>query len=207
MRGEQSIRGSGTVAKPKPAERARRSITPKGREEFLAALAAGWSVQAAADRAGWQRSRFYALRDVDEAFAQEWEEAIEAGCDVLEDALRTAASDGWDEETYDGEGALIRRTRRRDPRLNERLLERRRPTERAAVNVQVAAITVEQDAAAQARLFAKLADIGLVRRDVVDVEATELRELEAGVPPEERRSPGASRDPVRTSPPPRKDAS
>ena len=71
-----------------------------------------------------------------------------------------------------------------------------------SVNVQVAAITVEQDAAAQARLFAKLADIGLVRRDVVDVEATELRELEAGVPPEERRNPASSRDPVRTSPSP-----
>ncbi len=93
---------------PTALERRRRPITAKGRETFLAALAAGWSVQAAADRAGWHRSRFYALRESDESFAQEWDEAIEAGCDVLEDALRVAASEGWDELTFDGKDVLIR---------------------------------------------------------------------------------------------------
>jgi len=149
---------------PLPAQR-RRGITPKMRETFLAALAAGWSVEHAAQRAGRSRRRFYELRERDEQFAEEWDAAIEAGCDVLEDALRIAASEGWDEETYDGEGELIRRTRRRDPRLNRDLLERRRPTERAATGPTV--------------LILQTSFPGVRRADLT-LEAEELPALEAG---------------------------
>ncbi len=86
------------VKPPTSLERRRRAITPKGRETFLAALSAGWSVQAAADRAGWHRSRFYALREADESFVAEWDAALEAGADVLEDALFIAATQGSSEE-------------------------------------------------------------------------------------------------------------
>jgi hypothetical protein len=164
---------------PERSVRRRRPITAKGRREFLACLAAGWSVQAGADRAGWHRSRFYAFRDADGAFAAEWDDAVEAGCDVLEDALRIAASEGWDEETYDGEDVLIRRTRRRDPRLNRDLLERRRPTERAAAGPVTLII---------ATAFPGARPSG----DVISLEAHEVRELpqeaasvEAGPPPED----------------------
>lgn len=70
-----------------------------------------------------------------------------------------------------------------------------------AVSVQVGVVTIEQDAATQARLFAKLRAIGLVARDVVDVEAVEVRELGTVPPPEEAKesrlpygdTPGVSR--------------
>ncbi len=71
-----------------------------------------------------------------------------------------------------------------------------------AVQVQVAAITVEQDAATQARILAKLRAIGLVGGNVVDVEADELVALPEAPVPEESRSPlTAVSLPSRVSPP------
>jgi hypothetical protein len=107
--------------RPLPAERRRRKIPPNAREAFLEALAAGWSVTHAAERAGYARQRFYELRERDNSFEMAWEEALEAGLERLEDELVRRAT-GYDEEVFDGEGKLIRRVRKYDtPALVARL--------------------------------------------------------------------------------------
>lgn len=76
------------------------------------------------------------------------------------------------------------------------------------VNVQLTAVTVEHDAATQARLFEKLRQVGLVRADA-DVVEGEARELDVeggvpesvGVPSSVRRSSG-SPAPAETEPQP-----
>jgi hypothetical protein len=111
----------------KARERQPRAISGKDRDCFLEAVAHGWSVTAAAQRAGHPRSTFYLLRDRDEEFKAAWAEAIEAGTEVLEDEARRRAVDGYDEETFDGEGQLLRRVRRYDSPLLQLLLRGRRP--------------------------------------------------------------------------------
>ena len=102
-------------------------MTKPKRELFLEALRAGWTVANAATRSGFARQRFYELRESDETFAQEWDEAIESGTQVLEDELHRRAMEGWDEETFDGDGALMRRVRRYSPALLIFSLKARKP--------------------------------------------------------------------------------
>jgi hypothetical protein len=127
-----------------PAERRRRNpaIQPEAREAFLEALAAGWSVTHAARRAVVDRQRFYELRDADEAFADQWDEALEAGTHVLEDEALRRAVEGYDEDTVDGGGNLIRRVRRYDSALLQTLLKGRLPRYREGANVNVTVPTV-----------------------------------------------------------------
>ena len=110
-----------------PAHRRRSSITPKDRRAFLEALEAGWSVKNAAERTTHKRQAFYKLRDGDEAFAAEWAEAWTAGTATLEDEARRRAVDGYDEETFDGKGELLRRVHRYSDALMHRLLAARDP--------------------------------------------------------------------------------
>lgn len=55
------------------------------KEKFLAAMVEGYSVTAAASRAGVHRRTVYLHRDGD--FRREWDEALEQGCDYLEDLM------------------------------------------------------------------------------------------------------------------------
>ena len=65
--------------RPGPPQRRRRPrINATERKEFLDALRAGWTVTHAAKRTGRDKRRFYGLREVDEAFAAEWDDALEA---------------------------------------------------------------------------------------------------------------------------------
>lgn len=127
-----------------PAERRRRNpaVPANARTGFLEALAAGWSVTHAAGRAGVPRQRFYELRDVDEPFAEQWDEALEAGTHVLEDEALRRAVEGYDEDTIDGDGKLIRRVRRYDSALLQTLLKGRLPRYREGANVNVTVPTV-----------------------------------------------------------------
>ena len=78
--------------------------TPKKRKAFLTALATGASVSAACCAAKFGRRRAYDWRDADEAFAAEWEDALEAGTDLMEDEMRRRAVEGVDEPRFhDGE--------------------------------------------------------------------------------------------------------
>jgi hypothetical protein len=92
----------------------------------LEALAAGWSVTHAAQRAGVARQRLYERRRADERFAAAWEEALEQGTDALEDEARRRAVDGWDEPVFQ-RGELVGHVRRYDSRLLEMLLRARDP--------------------------------------------------------------------------------
>src|SRR5512135_3384608 len=70
--------------------------TPKKKKAFLAALAAGSSVGAACHAAAMCRSVAYAWRDDNADFRDEWDAAIEAGTDELEDEARRRAMNGSD---------------------------------------------------------------------------------------------------------------
>jgi AcrR family transcriptional regulator len=136
----------------KPIKRRARRPSPISAEErgrFLEALAHGWSVKHAAEAGGHIRQVFYELRDRDEEFAAAWAEAIEAGTEKLEDEARRRGVDGYDEETFDGEGQLVRRVRRYDSALLQLLLRGRRPDkyrDGAGVALQTPAVFVLESA-------------------------------------------------------------
>ena len=115
------------MSAPLPAQRRRRRLTREARDAFLEAVGAGWTVTHAAERAGHSRQRFYEERHAHEAFAAQWDEAIEAGTQVLENELHRRALEGYDEDTFDGSGQLIRRVRRYSPALLIFSLKARRP--------------------------------------------------------------------------------
>ena len=69
------------VQKTKPPK----PLTERQRAKFLLALAQGWSVTKAAKAGGIPRQTAYNWREADEAFARAWDDAIEAGTDMLED--------------------------------------------------------------------------------------------------------------------------
>ena len=106
-----------------------RSITAKARAAFLEAVAAGWSVTEAANRAGVARQRFYDLRQADDVFYREWQEADEQGVDAIRDEIRRRAVDGWDEPVYQ-RGELAGYIHRKSDRLLELEAKRRDPAYR-----------------------------------------------------------------------------
>ena len=116
------------VPNPSPEQRRRRSrLTKSERAAFLEAVAGGWSIAHAAERAGRHRRRFYEERDRDAEFAAQWDEAIERGIEVLEDELTRRAKEGWLDEEYNGAGELVRRVRRYSPALLIFSLKARKP--------------------------------------------------------------------------------
>ena len=70
--------------------------TPKNREAFLDALGEGLSIAAACRRAGISRVAAYAWRNDEEEFRAAWDEAVEEGTDLLEDAAIERARDASD---------------------------------------------------------------------------------------------------------------
>lgn len=107
-------------------QRRKTRITDQTRQAFLDALAAGWSITKAAAAAGSCKQRFYELRQADEAFAEQWGLAYDAGTDVLRDEIRRRAVDGWDEPVFQkgGQVGVVRKfsdqllmfeAKRRDP--------------------------------------------------------------------------------------------
>lgn len=65
--------------------------TPKNRRAFLAVLRRGYSIAKACRAAGIGRTAVYAWRDDDDEFSKDWDAAVEAGTDALEDALHDRA--------------------------------------------------------------------------------------------------------------------
>lgn len=63
----------------------------KCRKAFLDALEKGYSLSRAAKAAGHSASAFKAWKAEDADFAKDWDEAIEAGTDTLEDKARDRA--------------------------------------------------------------------------------------------------------------------
>lgn len=80
----------------------------KVRKKFLDALAKGYSQSRAADEANVSVGALKKWRKDDEDFAQDWEEAIEAGTDKLEDRAR-------DRAMRDSDGLMIALLKARRP--------------------------------------------------------------------------------------------
>lgn len=65
--------------------------TPKKRRAFLDTLAEGLSVKAACEAGGFSRNTAYRWREEDPDFAKQWDDAVEAGTDILEDVAHRRA--------------------------------------------------------------------------------------------------------------------
>jgi len=76
--------------------------TPTKRKRFLEALAQGTSVTGAAMAARISRMSCYDWRREDPSFAKDWDEAIEAGTDALEDEMIRRAKRGILRPIYQG---------------------------------------------------------------------------------------------------------
>ena len=74
----------------------RSKLTPKKREGFLDSLRAGNTISFACDAFNLARRAMYQLREDDEAFRAEWDEAYEEGAEILEQEARRRAVDGID---------------------------------------------------------------------------------------------------------------
>lgn len=129
-------------SRPGSRERAPRAPSEAERGKFLGELAEGWSVTRAAELAGIARQRAYELRQADPEFAKAWDDALEVGTDALRDELRRRAVEGWDEDTFDGDGKLVRRVRRLASNDLIAELKRRDPAYRESAQVQVAAVAI-----------------------------------------------------------------
>lgn len=71
-----------------------RKFTPEKREEFFATLAAGKSPTAASAAAGITRQYAYQLRREDPEFLALWDDAVEAGTDLMEDESHRRSVEG-----------------------------------------------------------------------------------------------------------------
>ena len=150
--------------RPLPAQRRRRTIPPKAREQFLEALAAGWSVRHAATLTTHAFQRWYELRAANEEFAEAWAQAVEQGTQMLEDEARRRAVDGVDEPVFQ-KGEMVGHVRRYSDNLLMFLLRGRRPAvyrESAAVELNIPAVHVEPDPERTVRVLEKLRDLGLL---------------------------------------------
>jgi len=98
----------------------------KRQAQFLETLRQGLSVTAAAAAVGWDRSRAYQWRKKDQAFAEAWDVALEAGTDRLEDEAYRRAVEGIITTRYTKNGDEYTTINYSD-RLLELLLKSRRP--------------------------------------------------------------------------------
>ena len=96
------------------------------RELFLATLAEGLSVSGAARAAGADRRALRRLREMDEDFAQAWDDAVDAGVDALEDAVLRRAKDGVERPVF-YQGVQVGVQRSYSDSLAVLLLKARRP--------------------------------------------------------------------------------
>jgi hypothetical protein len=158
----------------------RLKLTKERRERFLQALADSGRVTAAIAVANTSRSRVYALRKADPAFASAWEEAEEIATDRLEEEARRRAVEGVPEPLVSG-GKIIRdddgqpiAIRRYSDNLLLALLRARRPPRRErSVCFKLPALRSAADAAsAMAALSASVA-----AGEVTPGEAAEFSKL------------------------------
>src|SRR5918994_2077116 len=105
----------------------RRTIrTPEKREVFCAALGDGLSVTAACRAAAIGRMTAYEWRGADADFARAWDEAIEAGTDLLEDVALRRAFKGTTKPVYQ-KGERVGEVQEYSDTLMIFLLKARRP--------------------------------------------------------------------------------
>jgi hypothetical protein len=105
--------------------RGRSSYTPERAERFLELLAGGGSVTKAAEAIGRHRRTVYDWKARHEDFAQAWDEAVEAGTDLIEDEATRRAVHGVDRPEF-FQGRLVGSVREYSDQLIMTLLKARR---------------------------------------------------------------------------------
>jgi hypothetical protein len=100
--------------------------SPERDARFLAALAGGATINSAVISVGYARPTVYRWRAADVEFAAAWDDAVEAGTDILEDEALRRAKDGFDEPRF-YEGQVCGYVRRYSDTLLMFLLKARRP--------------------------------------------------------------------------------
>lgn len=108
------------------SKRVWRIKTPKTAEKFLAALAEGSTVTIAHKKAGISRGAVYAWRDEDPEFKKAWDEAIEAGTDIIEEEAKRRALFGVKKPVYH-QGQVVGHVQEYSDTLTIFLLKGRRP--------------------------------------------------------------------------------
>lgn len=93
--------------------------------DFLTELRKSGNVSAAARAAGISRSHVHQLRDADQAFRLQWDDALEESYDALEAEARRRGHDGFEEPVF-YEGERVATIRRYSDTLLGRLLEANR---------------------------------------------------------------------------------
>lgn len=78
--------------------------TAKQRRSFVAALECGWSIRRACIDSGIPRRTAYDLRDRNAEFARQWDDALVAGLEVLEDEAVRRAVEGVEDFRLDRHG-------------------------------------------------------------------------------------------------------
>lgn len=127
------------------------------RERFIAAIRETGNISEAVKLAKIPRSTAYQWREKDEAFAKQWDEAIEEATDTLEREARRRAIEGWDEPVF-YKGAEQGRIRKYSDRLLEILLRAHRPEkfrERVQVEHEIGANLAQRLEGARKRVAQK----------------------------------------------------
>ena len=155
-------------------------LTRERQERFLNALSETGSVTTAVDIAGTSRSRIYALKSADPAFASAWARAEDVAADRLADEARRRAVDGVPEPVVsagklvrddDGQVVLIRRYS--DRLLAELLRARRPPPRERSVHFHFPLLTSVADAVGAMASIAEAVAKGAITPN----EATELSRI------------------------------
>jgi hypothetical protein len=100
--------------------------TPKLLEAFLIYLRKGYVPKRAAEAVGISRNTAFKWRQKDPEFAAAWEEAVDEGTDLLEEAILKRARDGYDRPIFQG-GVFVGQERVYSDSLAAMMLQGRRP--------------------------------------------------------------------------------
>lgn len=100
--------------------------TTSTRALFLDTLAATANVTRAIEATKAERTAIYGWRNDDEAFARDWDAALDLGTDALEDEAVRRAHEGVDRPVYQG-GKLVGTVREYSDTLMITMLKARRP--------------------------------------------------------------------------------
>lgn len=114
------------------------TLTPARRHKFLDALSETGDVSAAAKVAGLARGEAMRLRDEDETFRTEWDDAHESAVDALEAEARRRALKGDEEDIY-YRGEVVGTKIRKSDGMLEFLLKAYRPQKFASKTASKAA--------------------------------------------------------------------
>ena len=105
--------------------------------KFLEHLREGWTATKAAALAGVDRVTVYGWRSDDEIFAKDWNDAVEAGVDCLEDEAMRRAVKGVEEPVFGKEDIKGYVTKYSDPLLIFLMKGRRRKVYGEAKTVEL----------------------------------------------------------------------